>query len=667
MDGPTSVGDNRPVARPSILVALVLGAFALLAGAALPSAGVEPGWIHFIWLITGPGPFFLAGAWIVLRRPGNRAGELLTWAALLTLALPFGLEGIVARSISRSGVADWMWIPVALTLVGGLLGVVLLTMLCASLPDGEWDRSGRPKGLRWMWWTVLIGPLVLMTNPLAYHRSIEFDGLEVASPFFVESWAGLGPVSVMAFESHGILILGGMWLVWRRFRESDERDRRRLRWILYGLGTTVVVGIGTYSLGALGAMPLLTHGVLLALLSLPMAVGPLSIAIAVLEPEWIRRDSLARKSLVFSVFSVSVMLLWVGVATAFGVAADDRIGGDLAVVLAVLGAIAFQPARQRLVSWADRTLFGERADPFEVLAGLTEEHPDEVLPRLASTLRDALRLEWVRVIAGDETAMVGSVTGLPEVVVPLIYRETRLGSVECGRKTDRPFGTADRRLIDTLASQAAMAIGSARLAGRIVSAQEEERRRIERNIHDGTQQELVALIARLGMARSQAESDALDPSALSELQAEAQRILGDLRDLAQGIHPSVLSDGGLVEAVEERVASFPGEIRLRVAPALRQARFATDIEGAAWFVVSEGLANALKHAPSARVRVSLLAGENLVVEIADDGPGFDPAAVPERGLAGLRDRCEALGGGLDVESASGSGTTVRAWLPAEAP
>lgn len=649
--------------------AIALGAVALLAGVIGQDGG--PSWISLTWLITGPGPFLASGAWIVWARPGNRAGDLLTWAALVLFALPFGLEGLVDGLVARSGVSDWMWIPIAISLLGNLAGVILLTQLLATLPDGNWDRPERPVLLRWMWGTLLIAPLLLTTNDAAYHRPIEFDGLEVASPFFIESWSGIGGFSIALFELHGALLLVGAWLLIRRFRSSDERDRRRIRWILYGFGTMVFVGVGTYYLGAIGAMPPLSHGPLLAILSIPMAAGPLSIAVAVIEPSWIRRDSIARKSLVFTIFSVAVMLVWVTVASAFGIAADERLGGDVAIVVAVLGAIAFQPARSKLVTWADRSIFGERTSPYEALADLSptmEEEPTDLLSRLARTIKSALRVQWVRVNTEDESVTVGEIIGPPEVIVPLQHREVRLGSVECGRKLDGPFGDTDRRLVNTLVSQVAVAIHSARLAGRIVTAQEQERRRIERNIHDGAQQDLVALIARLGMVRTDAEHSTLDPSSLADLQDEVRRILEDLRELAQGIHPSVLSDGGLVEAVEERVAGLPTAIKLDIDPGLRGVRFDPDVEGAAWFVVTEALTNVLKHAGPARVRVSLERDRaGLSIKVEDDGRGFDPALVTDQGLVGLRDRCSALGGELEVESNPGGGTIVRAVLPVGLP
>ena len=209
---------------------------------------------------------------------------------------------------------------------------------------------------------------------------------------------------------------------------------------------------------------------------------------------------------------------------------------------------------------------------------------------------------------------------------------------------------------------------NARLAGRIVNAAESERRRIERNIHDGAQQELVALVGRLGMARSAASQGGLTADEIDGLRIEAQRILSESRELAQGIHPSVLSDGGIVEAVEDRCARLPLEVSLESSEGLRAHRFGDDIEGAAYFFVTESLANVLKHANATRVAVSMSYDDGrLNLGVVDDGCGFDPDAASANGLAGLRDRIRALGGSVTVASGLGSGTRIAASLPANGP
>jgi signal transduction histidine kinase len=302
---------------------------------------------------------------------------------------------------------------------------------------------------------------------------------------------------------------------------------------------------------------------------------------------------------------------------------------------------------------------------------------------VAETARRGLDAQWARVALGASPngalaprATSGIDRNTPAaatLAASLVATDGPVGTIELGPRRDGAYGDAERSLLDTLARQAALAVRTAGLAeelaasrARIVHAQESERRRIERNIHDGVQQELVALIAKLRLARNQLErNDAAAGATLTELQHEAGLALQDLRELAQGIHPSVLTDRGLVSAIESRARTLPVPVTVRAGRGLRETRFTDDVEGAVYFAASEAIANALKHARATRVSVLITYdGERLSVGVADDGVGFAQDEVPRRGLADLEDRLAALGGGLSIESASGGGTTVRCDLVA---
>ncbi|MEO3873894.1 ATP-binding protein [Nonomuraea sp. B12E4] len=284
--------------------------------------------------------------------------------------------------------------------------------------------------------------------------------------------------------------------------------------------------------------------------------------------------------------------------------------------------------------------------------------PAEQLDRLAAAVRAGLEARWAAVTLADGTRVVaGTEQGQAVLTVPV-----RGGRLECGPREAGPLTREDRRLLAALAVPAGLAIQSAGLVGRLVNAQEAERRRIERNIHDGVQQQLVALIAGLELARA----TGADPDILAHLREQARQTLHDLRELAAGIHPSALSQGGLVEAVEERCSGLPVQTTVTSSPALRTRRFPDEIEGAAYFTVSEAVANALKHAGATRIQVGLAqSGGRLRATVTDDGTGFDPSATGRRGLATLSDRLNALGGELIVESEPGKGTRVNAWVPVD--
>jgi signal transduction histidine kinase len=201
---------------------------------------------------------------------------------------------------------------------------------------------------------------------------------------------------------------------------------------------------------------------------------------------------------------------------------------------------------------------------------------------------------------------------------------------------------------------------------RLVMAGDAERRRIEHDIHDGVQPGIIALTAKAGLARQQLRrSPQLAHATLVELQHDIRKILEDLREWAHGIHPPVLSDHGLVEAIEARIERIPSNVVIQAEPELRGARFADEIEVAAFYLVFEGLANALKHAHATSAQVTVRCRDSrLIVEVSDDGIGFDPSLASGSGIRNLGDRVEAVGGKLRLDSRSGAGTRLFAEFPA---
>ncbi len=201
---------------------------------------------------------------------------------------------------------------------------------------------------------------------------------------------------------------------------------------------------------------------------------------------------------------------------------------------------------------------------------------------------------------------------------------------------------------------------------RIVTAGDAERRRLERNLHDGAQQRLVALSLALRRARSQLETSTAEETqaSLDEAAQLAREALTELRELARGIHPAVLTESGLAGAFASLARDAPVTVKL---DAITPRRFPAEVEGAVYFFVSEALANVAKHAAGATATVRTgITGDELLVEVDDDGPG---GAAPRAGsgLQGLDDRLAAIGGDLDVDSRPGQGTRLRARIPLQPP
>lgn len=356
--------------------------------------------------------------------------------------------------------------------------------------------------------------------------------------------------------------------------------------------------------------------------------------------------------------------------------------------------------------------------------------PADLLPRLTAAIREGLALRWVRVrldlvpagvsgfpVPGGEPPTPGltgpadlgdgpgvtnaagtvAVSGIgldsaaePAHVVPLLAADVVLGHIECGPRRDGPLLDEDRRLLAHLAAQAATAVSNVRLnaeladrlavielqaaeltasRARLVKSTDDERRRIQRDLHDGPQQDLVVLSANLALARERLRrADSRADDTLAEVQGDLTGLLDRLREFAHAIHPPVLADQGLLEAVEAQASRLPLEVVVEADPELRGVRYPGQIETAAWYVVSEAMTNAVKHAAAGRLRIQLTQQPGqLSVEVSDDGRGFDPGAARGLGLAGLADRMAIVGGALRVDSRAGHGTTLRADLPLPAP
>jgi signal transduction histidine kinase len=245
-----------------------------------------------------------------------------------------------------------------------------------------------------------------------------------------------------------------------------------------------------------------------------------------------------------------------------------------------------------------------------------------------------------------------------------------LGAVSVVMSPSEPLGPNQSKLLDDVAAHAGLVLRNVALLEdlrasrkRIVTAQDERARALERNIHDGAQQQLVALTVKLRLAQGLVETDPARAAAmLDDLRGETQAALEDLRDLARGIYPPLLADKGLHDAVEAQARKSGLPVRVS-ADGIE--RYPQDVEAAVYFCALEAMQNAAKYASASSVSIRLSQAEGwLELAIEDDGAGFDPAATARgSGLQNMADRLEALGGSLEVRSTVGSGTTVAGRVP----
>ena len=270
---------------------------------------------------------------------------------------------------------------------------------------------------------------------------------------------------------------------------------------------------------------------------------------------------------------------------------------------------------------------------------------------------------------------------LPELdaslALPVEHRGELLGALSLTKQPGERLTPAEEHLARDLASGAGLVLRNVRLTEeilhrmeeiresrtRIVAASDAERRRLERNIHDGAQQQLVALAVKVRLARALTERDPEKAEQLlTQTEAEVGQALEDLRDLARGIYPPLLADQGLLAALEAQARRAPLPVMVE---ANGIGRYPQEQEAAAYFCVLEALQNVAKYAAASTATVRLTGTEDvLTFEVSDDGSGFDPSKTSYgTGMQGMADRLSALGGELEVSSTVGVGTTVEGRLP----
>jgi len=652
------------------------------------------------WVLVGPAPFYAAGLVGVVRGPGHRvAAWLLASGAMFVLAVCLGdVVPLLAQDSS------YAWVVVLAREWAGNASVVAGIGLIGLFPTGVPQRAGERWALRTAAVPAVLLPVLLLISSFTAPNGLFGNPAYpvIANPLFVPAFGSVAPVAAVLQYTFPVWAVVGVFMLYLRYQRSPSADCRRIRWLLAGAGGAVVL-IAAFAVlsWALGPGPLQDASVwFLWALTLVLVLG--SLAVALSDDGVLGIDRSARRSVVYRALCVLISVVYVAAAAALGLLAGRYMPGGAAVLLAAGVAVAFQPVRRRLERLADRWVFGARLDGYAVLSRFgsmleTSPGPADLLPRLAAAIRQGLGLQWARVRLGVTTAggslPAGGAAGIepdevaePALVVPLIHAGAVLGWIECGRRRDGPLLEEDRRLLAGLASQAATAVRNLHLTAelsdrldvirhqaaeltasraRVAQAQDAERQRIQRDLHDGVQQNVVALTAKLALARERLNRG--DPQAdepLAELQRDLGELLVHLREFAHAIHPPVLADQGLLEAIEAQAARMPLEVVIEADPALRGVRYPPQIEAATWFVVSEALTNAVKHARARRVLVALAQPNGrLAVEVRDDGCGFDLATGRGLGLAGLADRISIVNGAMRIDSTPGRGTTLHAEVP----
>jgi signal transduction histidine kinase len=660
--------------------------------------------------IVMPLTFALVGGLIASQRQRNPIGWL-----FLFMSVVMGLAGLGAQYarfavITHSGLpgAQWaLWIygwVEALVYPSGAAAAALLLIPDGRLPSRRW-RPVIPVAVV----TTLFIAVVLEALGQSQVSGPDNRPL-LANPVLVKGLQtlGNGPLGQVWFLGLAVLLAAALApLV--RLRRARGEEREQLKWIAFVVVTTAVATLVVLASGLiLPANSSAANDVwtLVNLVGFGVAL-PIAIGFAVFKYRLYDIDIIISRTLVYGSLAVFITAVYVGIAVGIGtlVGSGGKPNLALSILATAIVAIGFQPVRERVQRVANRLVYGQRATPYEVLSefsGRVAETyaADEVLPRMARVLQEGTAAEsatvWLRgmaelrpaatfpasVAAHQSVAMSnGSLPAMVEATraVEVRHQGELLGALSVTKRRGETLTPIEQKLVDDLAHQAGLVLKNVGLSAdlqarldelrasrqRLVSAQDLERRRLERNLHDGAQQHLVALKVKLGLAEMLLARDPEKArTTLEQLKDDADEALETLRDLARGIYPPLLADKGLVVALESqaRKATVPVTVEAEGVE-----RYAQDAEATVYFCVLEALQNVQKYARASRVVVRLEGGAGtLAFAVTDDGAGFDAATAQKgAGLTNMADRVDALGGLLDISSTPGTGTRVRGELPVQ--
>ena len=691
MDGGGSVGGRLPLVLSAAIAALSFAAIVLAL-----IANDQVGLPFTIASCLAAGVAFGPIGALIVRRRGNAVGWALLGVggglAISMVTLQYG----IAAATGTIAFPAWQWVTLVSfwtwLLTAGAAALLLLLFPTGTVPGPRW---------RVVLWAVVIGTvgsaLFGIVNPVAMNAS-ESAAVSFQNPAGIERFGGAISALVAIF---GVLaIVGGLLCIASlvvRYRRASQDDRERIKWLAYvAVAGIVFLLVGELVSSAAGCADSCGN-IVFAIFFAGISIGiPAAVGAAILRHGLYDIDVVIRKTIIVAAIAVVFVLIYALVVGGIGALVQSSSNTALSFVAAAIVAVLFQPLLARARRFADRVVYGKRATPYEVLAEFSGvmagmRSSEVVLDEMARVVGEGagattaevwLRLERELHLAAvwpeplPRPAPVLPLTGreLPpipaEVVVPVVQQDELLGALTLSMPPSEPATDATRTLLADLGSQAGLVLRNVRLIEelrasrkRLVTAQDEERRRLERNIHDGAQQQLVALSLRLRLAAGTVDSDpAATKRALADLSTATQEALDDLRDLARGIYPPLLADRGLAAALESQAKKSPIDVRVS---SDGTGRYVQEIEAAVYFCSLEAMQNVAKYANARSAEVSLSQEDGVLsFAVTDDGAGFDPNETGYgTGLQGMADRLSALGGSLEVTSAPGHGTTVTGHLP----
>ena len=481
--------------------------------------------------------------------------------------------------------------------------------------------------------------------------------------------------------------------IYRYRRVSNHEQQRQTKWVVFGilialpgffLGDAMMRNIGPGLVGVLCLIGFLT------VVPIATNVLPVTIGIAMLRSRLFDIDLILNRTFVWLTMTAMVVLTYV----TFVVGIGGLIGADqswlLSIVVTGIVAVAFQPIRFHVQGMANRLLYGERDDPYSVMTRLGQKiedsiSRDDLLAAIVRTTTEALRLPYAALLVHRENNLVLAASAGIETTgtidLPLHYQGLSIGLLRVApRGPTESFGQVDRRLLDDLARQIGVAVHTLQLAEdlqrsreRLVTAREEERLRLRRDLHDGLGAQLAGLTIQASAVRALIKRDP-DQAELEVqlLRDELRNAIGDIRRLVHGLRPPSLDELGLAGALRERLARFEiggadsdqSLLTVSLVTPDEPGAMTAAIEVAIYRIAEEAVTNVVKHAAASRVTVSLRSQpDSIEISIVDNGAGMPATIESGVGMQSMRERVAELGGRFSIQSGPDGGTDLSAWFP----
>src|SRR5215472_4053149 len=684
-----SSGLDRPLSW--LAVATGVAAFGFFAGtlilrALIAGRGHDP--TDQVWSQALVGAAVaVPGTLIAARRPRHPIGWLLllggVWLAVPAFGAEYARYTFVVQPGALPGGDWWLWASRR----EGAMQDYALPFVLLLFPTG-YLLSRRWRPVAWLMFAAVTAVNVVYAFlagdivPPASHGNPAFYGIGNPAGLFGDAqrdWPWLSPP--LGALSVIVIVLGLAGGI-ARFHRSRGEERQQIKWVAYALAVLAVVIIN-------GAF---THWYTFqAVLHAVAGVGfAAAVTIAVLKYRLYDIDIIINRTLVYVALSAIIAGGYIAIVTGISAVVPHH---TLAVELlaAGLAAVVFAPLRARLQALVNRVMYGERDDPYAALSRLAGRldatlTPDEVLPAIVDSVTSALRSPYaaIEVPTGDGPPRTAAANGtLPTGAVPLRVPLTASGAhvgdlVVAPRRPSETFNDADRRLLAGLAHHAGAAVHAADLTTqlqqsreRLVTAREEERRRIRRDLHDGLGPVLAGIAMQLDAARRlmRSDPDTAGPL-LQHLRQQTQSAITDIRRLVYELRPPALDDLGLTGALAQHAASCstPGGLQVSIDTGPALPALPAAVEVAAYRIATEAVTNVARHAGARTATVTLTAAEGVLhVEVTDDGRGISPTNRAGVGLTSMRERAEELGGTCALRPRPGGGSIVSAQLPLTGP